>query len=291
MNFAQIAGALGNFNLGWPDRVAGFLDILGTLDFDVDVIGPNCVFTGWGWQHDMYLQLLLPVLVLVVNKGQYFAAKLLLMMRLPRFRVLRWLGIAPANEEELSDLRDELNTKIVSFLNIVYMTLVRYCVAAFLCDEVATDKFALVASPPMDCWASEHQAAVVVAAIGMLVYVVGFPVFVAATLLRVHKAQQHSDPKVLRKHGEIYDRYEAHGFAYEMMSITRRGVFGFISVFKESPELQCFASQLVLILQFTAQVPFLTLPSTGVSLCFEAVGFSAFRSEFMLKTPSLQLRR
>jgi hypothetical protein len=255
MNFAQICGALGDFNLGWPDRVGGFLDILGTLDFDVDAIGPNCVFTGWGWQHDMYLQLLLPVVVLVANKGQYFAAKLLLTMRLPRFRVLKWLGIAPANREELSDLHDELNMKVISFVNMVYLTLVRYCVGAFVCDEVAVDKAALVASPPMDCWTSEHQTVVGFAAIGMLVYVVGFPLFVATTLMRVHNAQQHSDPKILRKYGEIYDRYETDGFAYEMMSITRRGVFGIISVFKGSPEMQCFASQLVLILQFTAQVP------------------------------------
>jgi hypothetical protein len=254
MNFAQICGALGDLDLMWPDRVADFLGYLGVLDFDVDAIGPNCVFTSWGWQHDLYVQLLLPVLVLLANKGQYLVAKLLLLIRLPRFRVLHWLGVAPANKEELSMLRYELNMKVLSFVNIVYMTLVRYCIAAFVCEEVVAGKSALVVSPPMDCWTSEHRAALVAASIGMLVYVVGFPVVVATTLVRVHKAQLNSDPAMLRKYGDLYNLYEAHGYGYEMMSIIRRGGFGAIGVFSASPQMQCFAGQLLLILQFSAQV-------------------------------------
>ena len=34
MSFAQICGALGGYSLNWPEKVAGFLDILGILDFD-----------------------------------------------------------------------------------------------------------------------------------------------------------------------------------------------------------------------------------------------------------------
>ncbi len=249
-----VAGALGDFNLNWPERVGGFLTILGVLDFDVDAIGPNCVFTSWRWQHDMYLQLLLPVLVFVVNKGQYLVAKLLLLMRCPRFRLLKWIGVGPANDEELSELGAELNMKVITFINMVYLTLVKYCVAAFVCEEVAPGKYALVDSPPMDCWTGEHKMAVVAASFGVLVYVIGFPVFVFTTLMRAHIAQKHTDPRVLRKYGELYNRYEAHGFGYEMMSIVRRGGFGCISVFGAQPQMQCFAGQLLLILQFTGQV-------------------------------------
>ena len=88
MNFAQIAGALGGFNLHWPGRVGGFLTVLGVLDFDVDAAGPHCVFSGWTWYDDMYLQLALPVFVLLVNKGQYLLAKGLFALQIPRLRVL-----------------------------------------------------------------------------------------------------------------------------------------------------------------------------------------------------------
>jgi hypothetical protein len=246
---------------------------LGILDFDVDAIGPNCVYVTWSWQQDLYLQLLLPVLVLAVNKSQYLAAKLLLLLRLPRFRLLKLLGIAPENKQELSELQDRLNMKVIvisqmctdnryhlglsqviSFVNMVYMTLVRYCIAAFVCTEVAPGESALLMYPPLDCWTEEHRRAVVFASFGVLVYVVGLPIFVATTLWRVHKAQRHSDPAMLLKYGELYERYEAHGFAYELMSILRRGGFGIISVFSSSPQMQCLAAQVLLTLQFVAQV-------------------------------------
>jgi hypothetical protein len=255
MNFAQICGALGDFSLNWPSTAGAFMSYLGILDFDVDAIGPNCVYVTWSWQQDLYLQLCLPVLVLTVNKSQYLAAKLLLMLRLPRFRLLKLLGIAPENKQELSELQDELNMKVISFVNMVYMTLVRYCIAAFVCTEVAPGKSALLMYPPLDCWTEEHRRAVVFASFGVLLYVVGLPIFVATTLWRVHKAQRHSDPAMLLKYGELYERYEAHAFAYEMMSIIRRGGFGIISVFSSSPQMQCLAAQVLLTLQFVAQVP------------------------------------
>ena len=99
----------------------GFLTILGVLDFDVDAIGPNCVAHHWGWSQDLYLQLLLPLLVWAINHGQYRLAQLLLRMRFPQFRVLRWLRLAPSDDDELSELYDNLNLKIVSFVNMVYV--------------------------------------------------------------------------------------------------------------------------------------------------------------------------
>ena len=120
MNFAQICGALGDFSLNWPPEAGAFMTYLGVLDFDVDAIGPNCVYVTWSWQQDLYLQLLLPVLVLAVNKSQYLAAKLLLMLRLPRFRLLKLLGIAPENKQELSELQDELNMKVIVIKPNVY---------------------------------------------------------------------------------------------------------------------------------------------------------------------------
>ena len=232
-----------------------FLTYLGVLDFDVDAIGPNCVFSGWSFRDDAFLQLLLPIIVLIVNNGQFLLAKLFFTLRLPRYRVLKLLNMAPSNKEELSNLRHGLNMKVISFIDCVYMTLVRYCVAAFVCTEVAPGKYALDLYPPMDCWTPEHRPVVVAASIALLVYVAGYPLFVAITLARIHKSQRHSVPATLRKYGELYDKYEPHAFAYQLMSIVRRGGFGFLGVFGRSPQMQCFFAQILLTSQFVAQVP------------------------------------
>ena len=253
MNFAQIAGALGDFNLHWPDRVGGFLTVLGVLDFDVDAIGPNCVFSGWSWHHDLYLQLLLPAIVLIFNKGEYLIAKGLFLLT-PRFRFLTALSLAPANEAELESLKHRLNMKILSFINMIYMTLVRYCCAAFICSEVAPDLFALDSSPPNQCYTPEHFVVMGIATVGLVVYVAGFPLYVIRKLVRISQDQRHSDPRTLAKFGEFYQKYEPHAFKYELMQITRRGVFGVVGVFGKSPEMQCLFCQVVLFAQFVAQV-------------------------------------
>jgi hypothetical protein len=90
LNFAQIAGVLGGFELNWPGEgvphpsyaahrflarlasyrcglagkyyISTFLDICGILDFDIDVTGPQCIVE-WTWISNFYLQLSLPLVV------------------------------------------------------------------------------------------------------------------------------------------------------------------------------------------------------------------------------------
>jgi hypothetical protein len=201
----------------------------------------------------MYLQLLLPAIVLIFNKGEYLIAKGLFLLT-PRFRFLTALSLAPANEAELESLKHRLNMKILSFVNMIYMTLVRYCCAAFICSEVAPDLFALDSSPPNQCYTPEHFVVMGIATVGLVVYVAGFPLYVIRKLVRISQDQRHSDPRTLAKFGEFYQKYEPHAFKYELMQITRRGVFGVVGVFGKSPEMQCLFCQVVLFAQFVVQV-------------------------------------
>ena len=51
-------------------------------------------------------------------------------------------------------------------------------------------------------------------------------------------------------------RYEPAAYYYELLSIFRRGAFGLIAVLGYSPQMQCFAAQIVLIIHFVAQVKY-----------------------------------
>ena len=62
LNFAQIAGTLGGFDLAWPKSLETFLTLCGILDFDIDVTGPHCIVE-WTWISNFYLQLSLPLVV------------------------------------------------------------------------------------------------------------------------------------------------------------------------------------------------------------------------------------
>ena len=50
LNFAQIAGVLGAFDLDWPEGLSYFLGLCGILDFDIDVTGyfaSRCRWAGY----------------------------------------------------------------------------------------------------------------------------------------------------------------------------------------------------------------------------------------------------
>ena len=160
----------------------------------------------------MYLQLALPVFVLLFNKGQYLLAKGLWALQIPRLRLLRALSLAPANEEELLHLKHRLNMKVLSFVNLVYMTLVRYVCGAFICSEVAPNVFALDLSPPNQCYTPEHIWVMALAIVALVVYVAGFPLYVIRTLMLIDQKQLHSDqrPRALAKYRAFYAKYEPH---------------------------------------------------------------------------------
>ena len=121
-SYARITGVLGGFDLLWPADLASLLALFGTLDFDVDVTGPGCVVL-WTWGHDMVLQLSLPLLVGLINLLQYAVNSV----------------VHPALElEEVKLRRAKVISKYFAFVNCLYMTLIRYTVAAFVCIEISS---------------------------------------------------------------------------------------------------------------------------------------------------------
>ena len=68
LNWVQILNVVGEFKLpNWPDVIQSLLNILAIFDFDVDLLSPNCVFKGWSFQADFYVQTSIPFVVAIVR--------------------------------------------------------------------------------------------------------------------------------------------------------------------------------------------------------------------------------
>jgi hypothetical protein len=123
LNFAQIAGTLGGFDLGWPTGIRTFLRLCGVLDFDIDVTGPGCIVS-WTWAHDLALQLSLPLAVGLINALE--------------FAVHSILRRAQDDPDTSKLRRAKVIAKTSAFISCLYMTLVRYTVAAFVCIQISS---------------------------------------------------------------------------------------------------------------------------------------------------------
>ena len=188
----------------------------------LQVSGPDCL-VAWSWRHDFYFQLCLPLAVAVINIIQYLFCHLL--ARFPpsagsrlRVRIFAVLGVPSGVDPEqratdLRALRGDIFAKVISFTNIIYMTLVRYCIGAFVCMDIKDGLQVLTVYPDIECYTPLHDEIRGVAAAGIVLYVFGFPLGVLFSLVRVGGKQHHSIPSKLRKYGGVYDRYESHAYA------------------------------------------------------------------------------
>ncbi len=188
----------------------------------LQVSGPDCL-VAWSWRHDFYFQLCLPLAVAVINIIEYLFCHLL--SRFPpsaesrlRIRIFSVLGVPlgvdpKQRATDLRALRGDIFAKVISFTNIIYMTLVRYCIGAFVCMDIKDGLQVLTVYPDIECYTPLHNQIRGVGAAGIVLYVFGFPLGVLFSLARVGSKQHHSIPSRLRKYGGVYDRYESHAYA------------------------------------------------------------------------------
>ena len=84
---------------------------------------PGCVVS-WTWAHDLVLQLSLPLVVGLINVVEYAVISIL----------------RPAQHPDMDKVRRaKVISKYLGFINCLYMTLVRYTVAAFVCKQINSD--------------------------------------------------------------------------------------------------------------------------------------------------------
>ncbi|KAK3271604.1 hypothetical protein CYMTET_20059, partial [Cymbomonas tetramitiformis] len=60
--YLQVGSMVNSFSMDWPYYVQIWAGFLGAVNFDVDVISPQCVLPGFGYHNSFYLQMTLPLL-------------------------------------------------------------------------------------------------------------------------------------------------------------------------------------------------------------------------------------
>ena len=114
-------------------------------------------------------------------------------------------------------------------LYAVFLTLTKYCCAAFACVEIEPDVHVLAADPDVQCYVGDHIAIMFFGAVGFVVYVFGcaatvqnppknrperrerhrFPFVTCVVLRNLNRDRSHETDEQLDRHGHLYDRFDA----------------------------------------------------------------------------------
>ena len=136
------------------------------------------------------LQLSLPLVVGLINVLEYAARSF----------------FEPAHDPQWA--RAKVTSKYCSFVNCLYMTLVRYSLAAFACIDVnAVGVLVLNADPNVDCYSTEHIWLMGLGSVGILLYCIGFPLMSVIALSMIDNRQEHNSRLRIQQFGSLYSRY------------------------------------------------------------------------------------
>eukprot|EP00854_Cymbomonas_tetramitiformis_P003066 gene3066-3894_t len=220
--YLQIGSMLQTFSMKWPETVNQWALVQTIVNFDVDLITPQCVIENYGFEWSYYLQLLLPLIVLAANWLSY---------SVKAHRIRRSSVTEAVQAHELEQLLDGKISTVTSFAEVVYHSLCIRCFQAWVCESMGDDLQYLVAAPNIECWEGRHIIMVVVSILALFVYVIGIPSFYAGVM---HYGYTHDllvSESFAAKFGWMYSAYELDWYWWIMMICARRLVCAALLVF------------------------------------------------------------
>ncbi|KAK3271227.1 hypothetical protein CYMTET_20409, partial [Cymbomonas tetramitiformis] len=249
--YLQIGSMLQGFNMGWPSSINTWITIQQIVNFDVDLISPQCIVTEYGFAYSYYLQLFLPPAVLGLNVARHEFTK---------YRLSKANGLAQSSRVIQTRLRRKLessyNSKVatvLSFMEVVYHSLCIRSVQPWICDSMGGDLHYLAAAPDIECWKGEHIYMLVASVFTFFIYLMGIPVCFALILAAGHQKGWLADTTFMHRYGFMYADYELEWTWWILVIMLRRFVCAFVLVvFQSNPFLQSTLALIVVIAATTA---------------------------------------
>ncbi|GLC59944.1 hypothetical protein PLESTB_001556600 [Pleodorina starrii] len=265
VNFCQFMSIVVSFSLNWPSKLYQVMSLSTILSFEMDSLEPTCLVPGWGFSHNLVVQLLLPLIMaalvavwigvtsLVYRIKQIGltcsareAANMRLAQEAPWKQVLFELLDIPSDARDFQNMLLERWAIPLNFLNIGFLVQLKYNLSTFSCTTINGVKF-MSASPNDQCYTQKHWNLMMLGVAGIVVYNFGFVCLYGHVMRQVRKYRALGDRRPLLLYGWMYERYEAQFCWYEAVVLLQRIGFVTVALFFADPALQAVLAMVISI--------------------------------------------
>ncbi|KAK3280073.1 hypothetical protein CYMTET_12069 [Cymbomonas tetramitiformis] len=265
--YMQVGSMLQGIDLNWPSSVEYWALAQQIVNFDVDFVSPQCIITTYSFHWSYYVQMSLPLFVLLLNGLLHLVGRL----RIGQESKLDSAGKVQA----IAKLRNERVASVLSFQEIVYHSLCIRCFQPWVCSTGGDGLEYLMAAPDTECWEGKHIPMLVVSGLALALYVVGIPfLFYGAVLAYGLKNNALKERSFSATYGWLYNKYELSWMWWSMVILARRLLCAAILVFfQRQPFLQAVLALSVLVVAIMAHYfarPFVDVfvdITDSISLC------------------------
>ena len=278
LNWVQLANVIGDLPLRWPHNLLVVYSIANVMDFDVDMVEPSCLGIDWTFTHNFIVQMLLPILLSGSSVAVYWTNKVIFHWekRASNSNVkhdlkgISWLWKIPDTDKEWEERWDRVISGMLSSLEVMYLTIARYCANALNCRRIAGVSV-LRAAPEIECDSEERRMLLALGFIGFSVYVVGYVGFVIYILNHLRVPPTFSDAKNMRRYGILYAHYEIDYWWNEIIILFRRLLFVIIFTLGDSPANQVAMLALIVVASLVVHVYTTPYVHTSVDILFTSL--------------------
>jgi hypothetical protein len=241
ISFCQMMALLGRVDFDWPDSVKYLFSFFSAFSLNIQLISPECTFTELNYLMTFIAIESLPIAAIVVLF--VFVLIMGVFWRCPPvwkgftlccecfgFNGARWRDAKATRVKAWQETRDGLFGTAVFLVDFLYLPIVTTTLSAFSChahrdpDGTSIGEF-LDASPDMRCWEGDHMVMVYIAIGAIVLYVVGIPVIITASMwrnrkwiYRLKRGSRHKPDmaRVNRRLGHIIHRYTKTSYLWQV---------------------------------------------------------------------------
>jgi hypothetical protein len=227
ISFIQLTALLGNIKNMWPPQVLFIFAVLSTINFNIEVLGPECFDKGaaeGGYFHVWLAKMIFPMVIFAVLIG---LSKL----------------FAKIGMKTVGNVMFRL---LMQLLNIMYLFLATTVLQFFDCTTYR-DGFAVMdASAATPCYEGEWTENLPFAIFGLLVWVMGIPIAFGVLLFNLKRHALLRDHKTLLENEYLIGHFKTRAFWWTLVDLATKIVLLMVQLF--------FSSQLLLQLVFSVMI-------------------------------------
>eukprot|EP00792_Barthelona_sp_PAP020_P006254 TRINITY_DN2947_c0_g1_i1.p1 TRINITY_DN2947_c0_g1~~TRINITY_DN2947_c0_g1_i1.p1 ORF type:complete len:3469 (+),score=661.06 TRINITY_DN2947_c0_g1_i1:555-10409(+) len=260
INFAQVTAILKNFDLAWPDSILKVFSWFSTLNFNLSVASPGCLFT-MNFIQDVYSRLALPILFLIIFVGIYFIGKKFLAVG----KSITW--------------KYNIIASFALLMVYLYSFLGQAGLDFFNCTTLADGTRVLVKSPDIICNSSEWSGHMFVPMLGIIIYVFGIPITYFVIVRHFAKDKRLDEMAIKVSLGKLYENYVGIYAFWESFIMLRKLLVLLCIVFLATSETdKALLSVCLLFVALLAQVFFAPFKSAK----FDVMEFSSLLASLLV---------
>ena len=241
VKFLHLIGFIAQYRLRWHPNLDPIVLILLIANLEIDFISPHCVWPAFNGFAQLFIQLLMPFLIVGIStilwvlKNQLFP---------PKYPLEKANNEPLLNKYKLRDgtiavvdCKTYIIQKSIQVFGFMYQVLAYRAFSTFSCTTRPDESF-LTAAPDITCGSKQHKIMMAISILYIAAVIIGLPLLAIWTLIEGRRRNILLEGYFVQKYGCLYEQFKIQYVWWEGIVIFRKLSISMILALVQLPMIQ-----------------------------------------------------